>query len=77
MNGFWLSAGVELWLAPLISGTIDWLLTQERILRFREDLVMLYNLGSNFTIITLSESIALRRPLQRLVLKFLNDGMNE
>lgn len=77
MNGFWLSAGVDLWLAPLISGTIDWLLTQERILRFREDLVMLYNLGSNFTIITLSESIALRRPQQRLVLKFLNDGMNE
>ena len=77
MNGFWLSAGVELGLAPLISGTVDWLLTQERILRFRENLVMLYNLGSNFTIITLSESIALRRPQQRLVLKFLNDGMNE
>ena len=77
MNGFWLSAGVELWLAPLISGTVDWLLTQERILRFRENLVMLYNLGSNFTIITLCESIALRRPQQRLVLKFLNDGMNE
>lgn len=77
MNGFWLSAGVELWLAPLISVTVDWLLTQERILRCRENLVMLYNLAQNFTIITLSETIVLRRPQQRLVLKLLNDGMNE
>lgn len=62
MNGFWLSAGVELWLALLISGTVHWLLTRERILLCRENLVMLYNLGQNFTIMTLSESIVLRDP---------------
>ena len=78
MSGFWLSAGVELWLAPLISGTADWLLTRERILRCRENLlVMFYHLAQNFTVFSLGKSIVLRRPWQRLVHKLLNNGMNE